>query len=62
VREFNEKLRKLKKLQDENEQRLKDMESGTRRIRVDKKTHRIRFEGETEEDVTIVIEKKEDKR
>lgn len=62
MREFNEKLRKLKKLQDENEQRLKDMESGTRRIRVDKKTHRIRFEGETEEDVTIVIEKKEDKR
>lgn len=30
-----------------------------RRIRVNKKTYRVRFEGETEEEVTIVIEPKE---
>ena len=57
--DFDESLRKLKELQAETEQRLKDMKTGTQRIRVDKRTHRISFEGETEEGVTIVIEKKE---
>ena len=57
--ELDECLRKLRELQAESEQHLKDLQSGTRRMRVDKKTHRIRFEGETEEGVTIVIEKKE---
>jgi hypothetical protein len=59
VSEFDETLRRLRKLKAGCEQRLKDMESGTRRIRVDKRTHRTRFEDETEEGVTIVIEKKE---
>jgi len=31
-----------------------------RKIRVNKRTHRVRFEGETESEVTIVIEKKGD--
>ena len=31
-------------------------------IRVDKRTHRIRFEDETEEEVTIVIERKDDQK
>jgi hypothetical protein len=59
MNDFDECLKKLKELQAESEQRLKDIKTGTRRIRVDKKTHRIRFEGETEESVTVVIEKKD---
>jgi len=55
--DLDKSLRKLKELQAESERRLKDLKSGTRRIHVDKKTHRIKFEGETEESVTIVIEK-----
>ncbi|MBC7930504.1 MAG: hypothetical protein H7Z38_08035 [Rubrivivax sp.] len=53
-------LRRLEILKADIEQQAKDLESGTRRMHVDKKTHRIRFEKETEEDVTIVIEKKDD--
>ncbi len=34
-------------------------ESMDLRILVNKKTHRIRFEGETEEQVTVIIEKRE---
>ena len=59
MRDFDESLRKLRELQAETGQRLKDLENGTQRIRVSKKTHRVRFEGETEEGVTVVIEKKD---
>jgi hypothetical protein len=31
-------------------------------IRVDKRTHRIRFEEETEEEVTVVVERKDDRK
>jgi len=53
-------LRRLEKIKADAEQRAKDLESGTRRIRVNKKTHRIRFEDETEEGVTIIVERKND--
>jgi hypothetical protein len=59
VSDFDECLRRLKGLQAEREHQLKDITRDTRRIRVDKRTHRIRFESETEESVTIVIEKKD---
>lgn len=42
--------------------RLKEMQDGrenSRTIRVNKRTHRIRFENETENEVSIVIEKKD---
>jgi hypothetical protein len=55
--DFDEALRKLKELQANSEQLAKDLKSGPQRIRVDKKTHRIRFVGETEESVTIVLER-----
>lgn len=54
-------LRRIKKIKADAEQTLKDLQSGTRRIPVNKKTHRIRFEDETEESVTIIIESKDDK-
>jgi DNA-binding transcriptional MerR regulator len=46
--EIDRKLEKLKKLSD----------SGERWLRVNKRTHRVRFINETEDEVTIVIEKK----
>ena len=60
MNDFDDTLRKIEKLKADAEQRVKDLESGTRRIRVNKKTHRIRFEDETEEGVTIIIERKGD--
>jgi hypothetical protein len=51
-------LKRLKELQADNERLAKDLKNGTQRIRVDKRSHRIRFEDETEESVTIVIERK----
>jgi hypothetical protein len=56
--DFDGALRTLKELQAKSEQLAKDLKSGTQRIRVDKLTHRIRFEGETEDNVTVVIERK----
>jgi len=58
--DFDDIIRRLQKIKADAEQRVKDFESGTRRIHVNKKTHRIRFEGETEKEVTIVIERKGD--
>jgi hypothetical protein len=55
---FDEALRKLKQLQDDTERLAEGLQNETRRITIDKLTHRIRFEDETEESVTIVIEKK----
>lgn len=52
----NEAIEKLKRTVDEA------IKSGDqfRRLTVNKRTHRIRFENETESEVTIVVEKKED--
>ena len=60
MHDLDEARRKLKELQAVSERLVKGIEIGTRRIRVDKRTHRIRFEGETEENVTIVVERKAD--
>ena len=60
VNDFADTLRRIEKLKADAEQRAKDLESGTRRIRVNKKTQRIRFEDETEEGVTIIIERQGD--
>ena len=60
MNDFDDILRRLEKLKADAEQRSKHLESGTRRIRVNKKTHRIRFEDETEEGVTIIIDRKDD--
>ena len=60
MNDFDDILRRIEKLKADAEQRAKDLESGTRRIRVNKKTHRIRFEDETEEGITIIIERKDD--
>ena len=48
-----ELLDELKRL---TEQWAKDEATRTRRIHVNKRTHRIRFERETEESVEVVIE------
>ncbi len=45
----------LKRLQDRVDEMIRERET-IRRIPVNKKTHRIRFEDETEDEVTIVIE------
>jgi hypothetical protein len=51
----NEAGKALKRLREAADSIIR--ESGaTRRIPVNKKTHRIRFEDETEDEVTIVIE------
>ena len=60
MNDFADTLRRIEKLKADAEQRAKDLESGTHRIRVNKKTHRTRFEDETEEGVTIIIERKGD--
>jgi hypothetical protein len=56
--DYDEALRTLKELQAQSERLAKGLETDTQRIRLDKQTHRIRFEDETEESVTIVIERK----
>lgn len=50
--EIDRKLEKLKKLSDSRE----------RRLHVNKRTHRVRFISETEDEVTIVVEKKGSKK
>ncbi|MDT5155650.1 MAG: hypothetical protein QOH51_7 [Acidobacteriota bacterium] len=45
----------LKRLEAKVDEMIRERET-IRRIPVDKKTHRIRFEDETEDEVTIVIE------
>ncbi len=67
--DFDEALRRLEELRarserraQESRRRLADMERERRErvtiIRVDKRTHRVRFEGETEDEVAIVVEPK----
>ena len=58
MHDLDEAQRKLKELQAVSERIINGIESGTQRIWVDKRTQRIRFEGETEESVTLVIERK----
>jgi hypothetical protein len=62
VGEIEEMLRKLKQLRaksDESVRRLQEVrEKRVTTIKVDKRTQRIRFEGETEDQVTVIIEPK----
>jgi hypothetical protein len=58
MHDLDEARQKLKDLQAVSERLIKGIESGTQRILLDKRTHRIRFEAESEESVTMVIEKK----
>ncbi len=46
----------LEELKRYAEQMKQDAATRTTRVRVNKHTHRIRFEGETEEQVEVVIE------
>jgi hypothetical protein len=51
----------LENIEDEGHGRLKKLggdEAPPRRIVVDKRTHRVRLENETESEVTVVIEEK----
>jgi hypothetical protein len=48
----------LKELQRQVEQMERDRATRTTRLRVNKRTHRIKFERETEEEVEVVIEPK----
>jgi len=57
VNEGDEALKRLQKLVDEI---IRERET-VRRIPVNKKSHRIRFEDETEDEVTIVIENRKHK-
>jgi hypothetical protein len=57
--EIERHIRLLKRLQADMERERRD---DVRIIRVDKRTHRIRFEEETEDEVTVVVEKKAEKR
>ncbi len=55
-----ESKRLLKELNEQAEDlKRKNADPPARRITVNKRTHRIRFEGETEDEVTIVVEKRE---
>ena len=58
--DLEETLRKLEQLKaknDESVRRLREaQEKRVTTIRVNKRTQRIRFEGETEDQVTIIIE------
>jgi hypothetical protein len=56
----NETDKALKRLQQRVDEMIRERET-IRRIPVNKKTHRIRFEGETEDEVTIVIENRKHK-
>ena len=47
----------LKRLQAKVDEIIRERQTA-RRIAVNKRTHRVRFENETEDEVTIVIEKK----
>lgn len=61
----DESKRRQEELRARDKQLLKELQEVThnldspdRRLTVNKRTHRIRFEGETEDQVTIVIEPK----
>lgn len=56
----NEAGKPLKRLQEAADKIIRESEAA-RRIPVNKKTHRIRFEDETEAEVTIVIENRNHK-
>ena len=56
----NETDKTLKRLQQRVDEMIRERET-IRRIPVNKKTHRIRFEDETEDEVTIVIENRKHK-
>ena len=56
LEEMNKALERLKAVADEFH---KSLEETDRRILVNKQTHRIRFEGETEDEVTVIIEKRD---
>lgn len=65
LRFLQEQMREAGKQADESLKRLQDVvekeihqRQTARRIAVNKKTHRVRFEGETEGEVIIVIEKR----
>jgi hypothetical protein len=42
-------------------ERFEEEQAGTKRITVNKRTHRVKYENETEDSVDVVIEKKEGK-
>lgn len=51
--DFDETLRRIKEL----EKMVKERDANSaRKFHVNKRTHRVRFEGETEGEVTVVIE------
>ncbi|MDQ3802975.1 MAG: hypothetical protein M3416_03865 [Acidobacteriota bacterium] len=49
-------LKEVRRFVEDSERERRD---DSRIIRVNKRTHRVRFEGETEDELTIVIEKKD---
>jgi hypothetical protein len=49
----------IEELERSVDQAKKDAATRTTRLRVNKKTHRIRFENETEDSVEVVIEPKQ---
>ncbi|HEX8071070.1 MAG TPA: hypothetical protein VF546_14030 [Pyrinomonadaceae bacterium] len=53
--DMDETLKRLERLVEQME---RDRATRTTRLRVNKRTHRIRFEGETEDSVEVVIEPK----
>ncbi len=61
--EWREKMDRLKAAQETNSQEIRRLEETfagvPRKIKVNKRTHRVRFENETEDGVTIVVEKRE---
>ena len=61
--DIEKEFERLKELIAENERRRRQAEADratrTTRVRVNKRTHRIRFDSETEDSVDVVIEPKE---
>ena len=60
--DIEKEFERLKELVAENEQRRRQAEADraarTTRVRVNKRTHRVRFDSETEDSVDVVIEPK----
>lgn len=46
----------IKKLREQMKQMEEDRKTHTTRITINKRTHRMRFDGETEDEVIVIIE------
>lgn len=60
--EFDKAMRKIEEAGTGRLKRPEEDDAPVRRIVVNKRTHRVRLENETESEVTVVIEERDGKR